>query len=306
MKILFLESIHEKTRAWLKDQTDIEIEYYSTDNSIDYSSINAIVTRGIGIINAELVEKCPNLIVVARCGVGLDNIDTKFCNAHNIKVVYAPGSNAQTTAEHTMALMINLQRNVYQAISAVKEGNWLYRNKHQSDELYGKTLGVIGYGNIGKKVALMAEAFGMKIVYWSKTQKDTNHDYLPFEQVLERADILSIHLPLNDETEYLFNEAAIALCKKGVLIVNTARAKIFDRVALLAALNTGQIGGYAADVPMSPIPQKGDELNEHARTLITPHVSSLTDATYYKMCQFTLENVVNILKGNPYDENSIF
>ncbi|MFM2393152.1 MAG: hypothetical protein RLZZ546_1134 [Bacteroidota bacterium] len=304
-KILFLENIHERTFTWLKNHNEIEVVFINEILEQEFEEIDGIVTRGIGIVNEELLAKCPQLSVVVRCGVGLDNIATETCKSKNIKVIYAPGSNAQTTAEHTLALMLNLQRNIFKAISDVKNGNWHFRNQHTSDELYGKTLGILGLGNIGYRVAKMAEAFGMHVVYWSKNPKENEFKFLPFDDLLKISDVLSIHLPLNNQTQNLFNKSAFVKCKKGVLIVNTARANIFQKEELIQALDNGTVGGYAADVPMSPMPKSGDPLNEHNKTLITPHVSSLTEATYYKMCQFTIENLVKVLCNETPDPNSI-
>nr|HMP31215.1 NAD(P)-dependent oxidoreductase [Saprospiraceae bacterium] len=165
--------------------------------------------------------------------------------------------------------------------------------------------GIVGFGNIGQKVATMASAFGMKVQYWSRSILSSSYPYLPLDQLQETSDILSIHVPLNPSTQCMIDHTFIAKCKKGVMFVNTARAQIFDRQALLDGLNAGYIGGYAADVPMSPYPTADDELNLHPKTLITAHVSSLTDHTFYQMCQMTVENVIAILKGSPVDPKYI-
>jgi D-3-phosphoglycerate dehydrogenase / 2-oxoglutarate reductase len=300
MEILLLESIHKKSHDWLFAKDDLTLFSKSQGDTVNYEAIQAILTRGIEKINPELIDLCPNLKVVARCGVGLDNVDVKYCSLKNIPVVYAPGSNAQTTAEHTMMLMLNLVRNSYQAFTNVKGGNWAIRNQFTSDELYGKKLGILGLGNIGLKVAKMGEAFGMDVRYWSRSEKLTNNGlrYVELEEFIKESDVISVHIALNPDTKALINKNFISKCKNGVYFINTARADIFDRNDLLDGLNTGKIAGYAADVPMSPYPTLNDEIISHPNTLITPHVSSLTDYTYYQMCQGTVENVYKLLKGN--------
>ncbi len=300
MDILLLESIHKKSYEWLISKEDLTLFSKSQGHVINFEDIQAIITRGIEKINPELIDLCPNLKVVARCGVGLDNIDVKYCSHKNIPVVYAPGSNAQTTAEHTMMLMLNLVRNSYQALSNVKDGNWAIRNQFKSEELFGKKLGILGLGNIGLKVAKMGEAFGMDVHYWSRSEKLTNlgFRYLALEEFIKESDVISVHIALTSDTKELINENFISRCKNGVYFINTARADIFYRTALLEGLNNGKIAGYAADVPMSPYPTLDDEIISHPHTLITPHVSSLTDHTYYQMCQGTVENVYKFLTEN--------
>jgi D-3-phosphoglycerate dehydrogenase / 2-oxoglutarate reductase len=305
MKVLLLEDVHPKTMEWLILQKSIEVFHVAQEDLFNYFDVEAIITRGIGKINKELVDKCPNLRVVARCGVGLDNVDVDYCTTKSIKVIYAPGSNTQTTAEHTMSLMLNLQRNIFNALQEVKRGNWQHRNHHQSDEIYGKTLGILGFGNIGQKVATMASAFGMKVQYWSRSPHESVFPYLPLDKLIMESDIITVHLPLNTETKGFISADFIRRCKKGVLFINTARADIFDKLALLSSLDNGQIGGYAADVPQSPYPSKDDELNNHPNTLITAHVSSLTDNTFYNMCQMTLENVIKVLAHEDIDRKFI-
>lgn len=307
MHLLFLEEVHSKTRSWLSNQVDITTVHISEVNHIESSMINAIITRGIGKINEDLLKQFPSVKVVARCGVGLDNVDTAYCQQKGISVIYAPGSNAQTTAEQTMTLLLMLQRNMINATLAVKNGNWTYRNEYKADELFGKKIGILGLGNIGHKVANMCTCFGTEISYWSRSAVTSQYTYKDLYEIASDSDIICVHLPLSESTTHLINHDFISRCRHGVLIINTARDQIIDRGALLEGLNSGKIGGYACDVPLSPYPTKDDELIRHPNTIITPHVSSLTDRTFYKMCQDTIENVVNILKtGKPLDDKCVF
>ncbi|NJK82764.1 MAG: hypothetical protein HC912_02080 [Saprospiraceae bacterium] len=134
--------------------------------------IHAIVTRGKGEVNETLIAACPDLQVIARCGVGLDNVNVDFATQKGIKVVNAPGSNADTVAEHALCLMLMLQRHLYASVQAVKQNDWQFRNRYQGDEIRGKTLGILGLGNIGSKVAHLAAAFGMHIIYWDVQPKN--------------------------------------------------------------------------------------------------------------------------------------
>ncbi len=297
MNVLLLESIApEAYELLLADESVVPFNDFERKYDADtLQKIDAIITRGIGKVNVDLIDACPHLKVIARCGVGLDNVDVKYASIRKIKVVNAPGSNAATVAEHTIALALMLQRNLYQAINDVKNGNWTARNTFKSDEVGEKTIGVLGLGNIGLRVAHIAQALGMKVIYWSKSKKDVDYQYVSQEQLLSQSDIISLHLQLNTDTENLINTAALKLMKHNSILINTARSQLIDKTALLNALNTGKLAGYAADVPTSPIPDSTDALITHPKTLITAHVSSLTATTYRNMCVKTIKNVLAIL-----------
>jgi D-3-phosphoglycerate dehydrogenase len=268
--------------------------------------IDAVITRGKGQVNKELMEACPHLQVAARCGVGLDNVDVKEATLRGIKVINAPGSNAATIAEHTLALMLMLMRNMVQSTTKVKEGEWSWRSNYQGDELSGKTLGILGLGNIGKRVARLAEAFGMKVIVWSRSGNSSSYESLSLEEVLLRSDVLSLHLPLTEETRSLLRKERLSLMKPAALLINTARGGIIDHGALLSALNNNQLAGFAADVLAEEPPAENDPLVLHPNTLITPHVGSLTATTYRNMCLYTVQNVLAILSGEEAGPQCIF
>jgi phosphoglycerate dehydrogenase-like enzyme len=306
--ILLLETIAEEAMQLLQEARDVEVHtaFAGLPSAEVLSNIDAVITRGLGQVNQALLNACPKLQVAARCGVGLDNVDVAEASKRKIKVVNAPGSNAATVAEHTIALMLMLQRNLFQALNDVKTGNWAARSSFKSDEVGEKTLGILGLGNIGLKVARIAEALGMRVVYWSKSPKDTPYQYVSKEELLASADLISIHVPLTAETNNLINAEALSQVKSTCIIVNTARAQIVDKVALVEALNAGRLAGYGADVPTSPAPGAHDELISHPKALITAHVSSLTATTYKNMCVNTVNNVLAILRGQEPVAGCIF
>jgi D-3-phosphoglycerate dehydrogenase / 2-oxoglutarate reductase len=304
MAILLLETVHEDAMNLLT-QSGISIISIN-DINVNYAAVEAIITRGIGRITPQLIDQCPHLKVVGRCGVGLDNIDTSYCKEKRIAVIYAPGSNANTVAEHTLAFMLAGQRNLFTAIDEVKKGNWAHRASFQSDELSGKTLGILGMGTIGEKVAKLAIAFGMNVIYWSRSKKPVDYEYVNQDELFNRADIISLHLALNDETKGLINSEAIGKMKKNCLLINTARHPIVDEEALIVALKNKKIAGYAADVPMAPQPDKDHPLIALPNAYITAHVSSLTATTYRHMCVLTIENVLNYLSNKNIEQRFIF
>ncbi len=255
-----------------------------------------MVTREKGQIDKSLIEACPHLEVAARCAVGLDNVDVREATARCIAVINAPGSNTGTIAEHTLSLVLMAVRNMYRSVSEVKAGNWNCRNTYSGDELNGKTLGVIGVGNIGERVAKLADAFGMRVLYWSRSPKSLPYNYAPLEEVLQQSDIISLHVPFTRETGTLIGEPQLTLMRPGTFLINTARGALIDNEALVKALDSGRIAGFAADVLPEEPPLANGPLVVHPRAIITPHSGSLTASTYRSMCVTTVKNVLLFLQ----------
>ncbi|MDC6403902.1 MULTISPECIES: 2-hydroxyacid dehydrogenase [Maribacter] len=308
--ILLLETVAEEAMELLESAEDMNIltgfDPASLETHLSENEIHAIITRGKGQVRSSLIASLPKLEVISRCGVGLDNIDVSAATERGIKVVNAPNSNANTIAEHTISLLLVLQRNLYNAITMVKEDRWQDRGGYVGDELHGKILGILGMGNIGKKVAKIADALGMEVVYWSSKQEEVPYPFRDLDEVLKTSDCISLHLPLTKETENLINAAALAKIKPSALIINTARGKIIDQTALTEALYANRLGGFAADVLSEEPPKKNDPLLKLPNTYITAHVGSLTKTTYDFMCMFTVQNTLAILRGEAPANNCIY
>ena len=308
--ILLLETVADDAMTLLEKADDITIltgfDEISLKKHISATPIDAIITRGKGQVRAALMDQLPDLKVISRCGVGLDNIDVSQATKRGIKVVNAPNSNADTIAEHTIALLLMLQRNLYNAVRMTKENKWANRSNYVGDETHGKILGIIGMGNIGKKVANIATALGMKVVYWSAHEEAVSYPFLPFEEVLSTSDIVSLHLPLTPKTINLIDKEAFKKMKPTALLVNTARGGIIDQNELYNSLHQKSIAGFAADVLAEEPPKESDPLLLLDNVLVTAHVGSLTSTTYTKMCTMTVENTLAILRGERPMENCIF
>ncbi len=308
--ILLLETVANEAMQILEETKGVTIltgfDESTLKEAIKSYQIDAIITRGKGQVRVQLMEQLPDLKIIARCGVGLDNIDVSEATKRGIKVVNAPNSNANTIAEHTISLLLILQRNLYNAITMVKEGRWQERASYTGDEIHGKTLGILGMGNIGKKVGRIADAMGMKVIYWSAQKEDVPYTFESFETVLKSADCISLHLPLTPQTEKLIDREAIELMKPTTQLINTARGGIIDQKALTIALENNKIGGFAADVLAIEPPDLNDTITKHPNTYITPHVGSLTSTTYTKMCTMTVENTIALLTNNTPTKNCIF
>jgi len=306
--VLLLESVSEEAHRLLQDHTRI----YETNTPFaggdiaDEVPVHAIITRGKGDVSADLIARCPDLQVIARCGVGLDNVEVAFASRRGVPVLNAPGSNADTVAEHALALMLILQRNLFHSIAAVRNDHWDFRNHYQGDEIRGRTLGILGMGNIGRKVATLARVFGMRIVYWDACPQEVPFPFLSLQEVLRQADIVSLHLPLTDETRGLINQTALEQMPRHALLINTARGEIIDQAALIDALEKESIGGFAAAVLAEEPPPPDSPLLQLPNVLITPHSASLTARTYNEMCVTTVNNALALLAGQPVEEKYIF
>lgn len=301
--VLLLESIADEALAVLRENVNVFTGYDedSLKDVLRKVEVHAIITRGKKRIDKALMDACPLLEVAARSGVGLDNVDVTEATARKIRVINAPGSNAATIAEHTLALMLMLMRNLYGSVEHVRQNDWNWRNQYAGDELNGKVLGILGMGNIGKRVTRLGEAFGMEVLYWSRSDQNRS-----MEEVLQQADVVSLHLPLDKGTENIIGAKQLALMKPGAFLINTARGALIDHAALLDALNAGRIAGFGADVLPDEPPVQSLPLVQHARAIVTPHTASLTAATYRRMCLLTVNNVVAVLAGSEPEWNSVY
>ena len=241
---------------------------------------HGLVVRSATKVREDLLAKAPNLRVVGRAGVGVDNIDLDAATARGVAVLNAPAGNTVSAAELTMALMMSMVRQVASADASVRKGEWK-RSKFQGVELRGRTLGLVGAGRIGGTVAKRCRAFGMRVVAYDPYLTDERASDLGVERaeldtVIESADVLSLHVPLTDSTRDLINAAALARMKKGAFIVNVARGGVVNEADLAAALESGHIAGAALDVYGNEPLEEGSPLRTAPNTVLTPHLGAST------------------------------
>jgi D-3-phosphoglycerate dehydrogenase len=239
-----------------------------------------LIVRSATKVTAELMDAAKNLRVIGRAGVGVDNIDVPAATARGVVVMNAPDGNTITTAEHTIALLVALARSVPQANTSLKSGKWERKN-FVGTELQGKTLGIVGLGRIGKIVASRARALGMKIVAYdpfiaTDQSRDLEIESASLDEVLSRADFLTIHTPLTPETRGLINAGALAKMKRGARVINCARGGLIDEGALYDAIKSGQIGGAALDVFEQEPPPSDHPLISLNQVIATPHLGAST------------------------------
>lgn len=308
MTILLLETIHPEAQALLEsyDRVRLAPSAEAAREAVEQERVAAIVTRGRGRIGADLIAACPELRAVARCGVGLDNIDSAAAAARGVTVVFAPGSTTAAVAEHTLMLMLAAARRLVPAAEAVRADNWAFRNGYQGYDLAGRTLGIVGMGAIGRRVAELAAGMGMRVIYWSRRRRSAGFAYVELPELLASADVISLHVELTGETTHLIGAAELALVKPGAILVNTARGGVLDQGALAEALRAGRLAAFAADVLEHEPPEADDPLLRDERVMITPHTAALTDVTYRAMCVRTATNLLAVLRGEEPEAGSIY
>ena len=242
---------------------------------------SALVVRSETKVNARVIEAATNLKVVGRAGVGVDNVDVEAATKRGIIVMNTPGGNTISTAEHAFSLMVSIARNIPQADASVKAGKW-ERKAFLGVELYNKTLAVFGMGRIGTEVARRAMAFGMRVLAYDPYLSASRARSLQVElvekldDILPRADFITLHMPLTPETRHMLNAESLARARKGVRIINSARGGLIDEVALAAALQSGQVAVVALDVFEEEPPPPDFPLRRFPNVVLTPHLGAST------------------------------
>jgi D-3-phosphoglycerate dehydrogenase len=262
---------------------------------------DALVVRSATKVTAELLKAGQRLKVVGRAGIGVDNVDVAAATERGILVVNAPTANALSATEHTFALMLSLARRVCDADASLKKGEW-DRKRFVGVELQKKTLGIIGFGRIGQRVAARARGFDMEVVAYDPFLDATVAERekvtaLSLEELLPRADFITLHTPLTEGTRNLLNAERLKITKPGALLVNCGRGGVVDEVALLEVLESGHLGGAAIDVFASE-PLTDFRLASHPRVVATPHIGAQTKEAQLRIATETAKMVLRALDGS--------
>lgn len=256
-----------------------------------------IIVRSRTKVDRELFERAPKLRLVARAGVGLDNIDLAEANRRGVKVVNTPEAPTNAVAELTIGLIIALLRGIARGDRGIRAGKWL-KNELLGEEVAGKTLGIIGYGRIGRQVSRLATCLGMRVVAWDILGKTINYEpaiYVELDELLSRSDIVTLHVPLTPETKGFFNASLISKLKPGAYLINTSRGEVVDEEALYRALKEGRIRGAALDVYPSE-PYSGP-LTQLENVVLTPHIGANTKEAQRKAALQLVELITKELGG---------
>jgi len=303
MKVLVKEKIADSGVELLRESFEVELGLEMSDEELREAigEYDALLVRSATQVTPELIERAERLKVIGRAGTGVDNVDIPAATRRGIVVANAPESNSVAAAEHTLALMLALCRNVPQAHGSLSGGAW-ERPKFKGAELYGKTLGVIGFGRIGQLVAKRAQGFEMDVVAFDKFVSAERFRELgvegtaSVEELLGGADVVTLHVPKTPETVGLIDAAAIAAMRDGARIVNCARGELVDLDAVLAGLESGKLGGAALDVfPSEPFTEH--PLFERGDVVVTPHLGASTAEAQDRAGVVTAEQVIAALSG---------
>ncbi|HEX3518624.1 MAG TPA: phosphoglycerate dehydrogenase [Solirubrobacteraceae bacterium] len=302
-KVLVKEKIGDSGVALLREHFDVELGIDWSDEQLveRIADYDGIVIRSATKMTAELIEKATRLKAIGRAGVGVDNVDVPAATKRGIVVANAPESNVVTAAEHTMALLLALARNVPQAYASLIAGKW-DRSKYSGVELYEKTLGIVGFGRIGQLVAQRARGFGMRVLAFDPFVSAERYRDLGVEKaespedIYAQADFITIHLPKTPATEGFLNAEAFAQMRDGVRVLNVARGGLIDEAALKDALDSGKVGGAALDVfPSEPMTE--NPLFGYPNVVVTPHLGASTAEATDRAGYQSAEQVVAALTG---------
>lgn len=302
MKILLADAVHADCARLLR-AAGFEVDDrpgLSRPEQIEaVADIDGLVVRSATQVDQSLLEAAPNLRVVGRAGSGVDNIDIPSATSSGVLVMNAPGENTLAAAEHAIAMLLALCRNIAPAHRTMREGSW-DRKRFMGVELRGKTLGVVGMGRIGRTVAEAARGLGMNVLGYDpflppEQAGAIQVELLPLDDLLPLCDLLTLHAPRTERTTHLIDADALALCKKGVRLVNCARGGIVDESALMDAIDSGHVAGAALDVfEQEPLPTN-HPLRSHEGILLTPHLGASTVEAQEKVATRIAEQMVGYL-----------
>lgn len=303
-RVLVVQPLHPTAIAMLEARPDVEysvVTDLSEQNLIDHvAGIEAITLRD-GHLPASVVEAAPDLRIISRHGVGYDNVPLALCTARGIPVTLTVAANAISVAEHTMMLMLASARTVIELDAGTRDGDFAVRSRIRGVELRGRTLVLVGYGRIGREVAARAAAFGMHVCvvdpYLTASSTNGVEVISDLASALPRADVLSLHAPLTDETRGLIGAVELAAMPERAIVVNASRGGVVDEDALLAAVRSGHLHGAALDVfGREPLPADSPLLGER-RIVLTPHAAALTEEAMIAMGHDTITNVLAAFDG---------
>ena len=305
-RVLISESMSLRAEEILSSNEGFEVvnepKMTREDVLSQIDSFDALIVRSGTKVNKELLEAGKRLKIVARAGIGVDNIDLETASRLGVLVVNAPDGNVITTAEHTMGLIFYLARRIPEAVSSLKSGLW-ERSKFVGSELASKTLGVIGLGRVGSNVARLAKNIGMDIIAFDpyiseEAALERDVKLVSFDEVLEGCDYLTLHVPGTDETSNLLGKTEFQKMKDGIRIVNCARGGLINEDALSSAIDEGKVMGVAMDVfPEEPPPENYRSLLERSEVICTPHLGASTEEAQENVAISVAQQVVDYLKN---------
>ena len=312
MKIVVLDSycVRPGDLDWtgLYDLADVVEEYPRTppEQLIDRLRDADFAVSNKCRIDDAVLDACPRLRWVGLTATGTDSLDLEACHRHGVAVANVPGYSTESVAQHGFALLLELANSIAGRAASLRDGYWQTGvpdsyGIHPHFELAGRAFGVVGYGAIGRATARIAKGFGMRVLAYTRHVKPEyaadGVEFVPFEQLLEDSDVVSLHCPATAETRGIINEAALAAMKPGAILLNTARGALVDEAAVCAALKSGHLGYYASDVAAHEPVRPKDELLHCPNVLLTPHVAWATQEALARLSAEVCANLKAFLQG---------
>lgn len=296
-----MDSIAEKILISNKIDVDIKTDFNADELKDKISAYDGLIIRSVTKVTKEIIENAKNLKIIGRAGVGVDNIDLVSAKEKKIIVMNTPGGNTNATAEHTLALLMSLSRKISKADVSTHKGEWA-KKKLKGNEIKGKTIGIIGFGNVGRRFAEICKVLGLKVLVVSKSftaLKDQYPEYssCDLNEVLQQADIISFHCKPNTDGSSVIASKELDLMKKTAFIINTARGNLVSEVDLCDAIKANKIGGAAIDV-FETEPATNNALFGLENVLLTPHIAASTSEAQIIVAEMVANQFVEYFLNN--------
>lgn len=310
MHILFIDSNHPVLHETLQKAGHVcDLHYHWTREDILKSIhlYDGVVIRSRIQIDKELIDKASNLKFIARAGAGMENIDTVYAESKSIQCLHAPEGNKDAVAEHAIGMLLALFNNMLRSNAEVREGKWI-REGNRGIELFGKTVGIIGYGNMGSAFAERLKGFGVRVLAYDKYKKGFGNELVretDMSELFREADVLSLHTPLTNETKYLINDAFMNSFSKNIYIINTARGKCLNTADLVKNIRSGKVSGACLDVleyemssfeglDTTSLPEALQFLVNSDQVVLSPHIAGWTHESNQKIALVIAQKIKNI------------
>jgi D-3-phosphoglycerate dehydrogenase len=310
MKILFLDSNHQLLHETLQQAghtCDLNYDWTKEQIEKNIHLYDGIVIRSKLKITKEIIDKATKLKFIARAGAGMENIDVIYAESKGIKCICAPEGNKDAVAEHAIAMLLSLFNNLNRADKEVREGKWI-REGNRGVELMGKTVGIIGYGNMGSAFAERLRGFGVTILVYDKYKNNFGNDFIKevsLEKIFQEADVLSLHTPLTEETNHFVNDDFINRFSKNIYIINTSRGKCLSTADLVKNIQSGKVLGACLDVleyeavsfenlDASNLPKAFQYIIKSDKVILSPHIAGWTYESNEKIARILAEKIIKL------------
>lgn len=308
MKVLFVDTVHPYLEEKLKEKGFSTFHFTSTNKNEFISQVgmyDGLVIRSKFLLDKELLDYCTNVKFIARAGAGMENIDIAYAEKKGIRCFNSPEGNRDAVGEHALGMLLMLLNHLKKADAEVRKGVWI-RAENRGYEIMGKTVGLIGYGNTGSKFAKKLSGFECEILVYDKYKKNISDPYVKqveMEEIFKKSDILSLHVPLTEETQYLVNSDFISSFKKPIYLINTSRGKNLNTTDLVEALKSKKITGACLDVSeyesisfenidSTQLPPPFQYLVKAENVILTPHIAGWTHESNYKMSFYLAQKIL--------------